>query len=155
MKLDIFKFSQENQSFINYVLNSGIGRSKLVSLCLGKAIADTYTVNTGDVDFMAYFNVTYKTDASILLSDINETFLINIDDTLRYTEKFTAIRYDILCPRDYIMTSKANALIDFFGLSYNLSADEALFIQENWIDINNLLKGFVKLIKEIKNSTGE
>lgn len=158
MKFNLFKLNRENQTFINSVLNRGIGRSRLTSIALAKALSLTYALSPSEVNFDEYFYITFRTNALIILNDINETFLINIDEVLHYLLKFLKVRYQALCGDKslnsdvpFILTPQ-NALLDLLGITQVFTPEESKLIHDEFFKLTELVNGFIPLIKEINDS---
>ncbi len=150
MKIPFYKLTLENQNFVNYLLNTGIGRSRNVSMTLGMSIAKTYAVPTTETDFPEYYDVTYKTSVRTILGIINETFLINIDETENQIKKFMEARYLVSSTSNkIILASKGTAFLDFIGIGSVFSQEEVEYIKDNYLEFNKLLWGFPSLVGEI------
>jgi hypothetical protein len=150
MKIPFYKLTLENQNFVNYLLNTGIGRSRNVSMALAVSVAKTYAIPATEVDFPEYYDVTYKTSVMTILGIINETFLIDIDETERHVKRFMEARYLVSAPSNtIILASKGTAFLDFIGVGRVFSQEEVQYIQDNYLELNKLLWGFPSLVGEI------
>ncbi len=150
MKIPFYKMTTANQNFVNYILNAGIGRTKNLSIALAQVISKTYAIPTIETDFIDYYDVTYKVNVLSLLGMINETFLIDIDTVERYVKKFMEARYLVMSPSKYtILTSKGVAFLDFIGVGKAFSQEDVEYIQDNYLQLTMLLKGFPDLLDDI------
>ncbi len=155
MKIQINTLNSRNQTFINSILNRGISRSKVTSIAIAKALSQTYALSPSDVNIDEYFEMTFKINASVILNDINETMLINIDQTLHYLLKFLKFRYYALCGSQYthdvppIIITRENALFDLLGVSRVFSVEDEIFVKDEFYLLGELVEGFDSLLKEI------
>lgn len=118
------KLCASSMAFTTWLTNSGIGRNKLTSICIGKAIADNLQMSSSVIeDIDSFYRTTLKLDVMSLVSAINELTLIDTESVLNYAASFYAWRYRAAySSRVIICTSQDTAIEDFFGINISIDA---------------------------------
>ena len=157
MNTNAFKLlsSAKLQTFLNGIINQGISRDRLVSIAIGKALSDTYSLSPNEINFDDYFTSMFKINASIILSDLNEVTIIDIDSCLEYTKKFLRYRYQALCGTDAfkspIILTKSNAIYDLLGISLSFTLNDIELINSEFYRLTELVNGFRGVINDINS----
>ena len=148
----ISKLSQDSQSFIAGLSQTGKSSSAEVAFMIGREIANKLDLPSSRVDSPdQYFRVTYQIEAESLINEINEMLVIDVNVTLGYIIKFYNYRYNVAYPdRGVFAVSKDTAIEDFFKISKEF--DKAILdkIKEDPIFFTGLANNLYRLLEELK-----
>ncbi len=125
------KFSPATSTFVSYLVNNGISRSKRVSLLIGKALADRLQMPSSEVENIStYFEGTLAKSVRAVLGGINEVVIIDIEAVMQYTETFFKARYTLLNPKKKTFCTDPETIItDFFGITRVVSKETLIEIK--------------------------
>lgn len=145
------KLCTSSMSFTTWLTNSGIGRNKLTSLCIGKAIADNMQMSSSMVtDIESFYRTTLKLDIMRLVSTINELTLVDTEAVLNYVASFYTWRYRAAySPRVIICSSQDTAIEDFFGINISIDAASLAEIRKDPATAMRVYNSAIVMIKEI------
>lgn len=138
-------------AFTTWLTNSGMGRNKLTSLSIGKAIADSLQISsTAVTDTRMFFMTTHKLAAMGTVSKINEITLVDTDMIMRYVEAFYIWRTKVAYSFNIALCGDPNTVIeDFFGLNVYLDKDSIAELKKDPINAMKVYNDTSFLIREL------
>lgn len=147
----ITKLSPETQEFLNYVASGSRNRSRLTSIAIGRALANTLNLPSCVVeDLQAFYRTNLLINVQSQVSDLNELSLIDVDTVLDYTYRFYAFRYEIAYPKRRMFCQKPEtAVIDFLGANFALDEATMEMIAAAPVDVTKLYNSFVQFFQEL------
>jgi hypothetical protein len=152
--LSITNLTETSRNFILSLANSGNSRSKIVTMCLAKAIADQLPITTaqeGDIKSM-YRNL-FEIEVMKQISDINELCIIDTESIKLYVRAFYVWRYRIAFdPYVALCTNQDTAIVDFFGIKEALDVDAIDVLKNDPIGATKYYNGFMSFLREIKKA---
>ncbi len=120
--IGLTRFNKDVSSFIVQCNNNGSGNTKEFTISLGKLLADKASIPTSPVEDIRSFLNTEKLEIYNILSRINETIIIDIENIVDIFESFYRTRYDLIYGYKRVsFRGEETAIIDFFGLNKHIS----------------------------------
>ncbi len=125
------------KEYIVSLSNSGKGRTKLVSIAIAKAIADTYPLPTGNVgDIKSFFRNTMELDAMRLISNINELSIVDTTAILTYVRTFFIWRYRVAYDPHVVICNNPDTVVqDFFGIDAAIDQDATSLMKAEPVEL--------------------
>jgi hypothetical protein len=142
---NLTKLTEKSRNFILKV-----SPSKLASLALAKAIANTLQLPTFEVkNKNLHYIEKCSAQATMLLSEVNEMCVFNTRQLEETIKDFWLVRYSVAFPPKLIAPN-TNAVFSLLGIQGVLSKDCEEAIASAGPEIITLLNGFMLLLEEIK-----
>lgn len=157
---------RETRNFIENINFSNKGSSNLVSLVLGKLLADNSSLPSSPLNKQSisgyrmnfeensqlvasnFFRTNYELGINKILDIINEWIVLDIKAVKDYAVIFYSTRYNIVYPSTGLfITSQERAIPDFFFISKSISEATLDEIKNNPIEVCRLYNCFSNLLK--------
>lgn len=147
----ITKLSPETQEFLNYIASGNRNRSRLTSIVIGRALANTLNLPSCAVeDLQAFYRTNVLIGVQSRVSELNELTLIDVDAVLDFTYRFFVFRYYAAYPKRTMFCHKPEtAVSDFLGASFVLDEGTLAEIQAAPVDVTKLFNSFVQFFEEL------
>lgn len=148
---------KESKDFILNLVNTGRSRSKIVTLCLAKAIADSLPVSEAiDGDIKVYFRSMFEIPTMQLISQINEICIVDTEAVLEYVRSFYIWRYNSVYGQNVVLAIlPETAVLAFFGIDSVIDPDGIKAIAECPADTNKYYNGFAQLYRQLTATSKE
>lgn len=134
------------------LINSGRSRSKLVTICLGKALADRLDVcdMSPDEDIKIHFRRDHELEVMNFVSTINELAVIDVDNVITYAREFYLWRAMISRGGDIVLcTDPRQLVLNMFSIDHVLDPDALALMEADHIGVMKYYNGFKKLLEEL------
>jgi hypothetical protein len=130
-------------------------RSTAIAIGVGRALSLTLTIPSSPVENMhGHYSTTHEPQIEVLLSKLNEAFIIDVRLCLELTYQFYKFRYDLVHDPmilTNLLPKLAHASTDYFSkdvcdvMTKELSADDDCWYFNTW---QNLVRGLVNAVGE-------
>lgn len=144
------KLSTEVKSFVLQVTNEGSSRKIEFSLALARLLSNRLNMPTSSVlDVENYYCTTLLIGVLECINDINEIFVIDIDQVKKLTQALFMYRYNTLYPLPMVVISRDFSVEDFFGIRKFINEGILTVIKENSVSVMYLNNNLSKLLDDI------
>lgn len=126
-----------------------------IAIGIGRALSLTLAIPTSPVENMhGHYSTTHEPQIEVLLSKLNECFIVDVRLCLELTYQFYKFRYDLVHDPmilTALLPKLAHASTDYFSkdvcdvMTKELSADDDCWYFNTW---QNLVRGLVNAVSE-------
>jgi len=148
------KLNKDSQEFVTRLTNSGTSRKKLVSYCIGKAIADELPMCAqAQTDIRQFFRLTLEMNVSRTLSAINELIVIDPLVVIEYVRNIYIWRYRIAFDPPMAMCSnKDTVTADFLSFSQYVDRDTIATTEEDFFTAMRVYNSARSLYRDLRST---
>ena len=142
----IFKLSDQTRMSLSSLCSVD---PDLIKYALGKALADQMALPGAPIENIEeYFKNSAQTSNFNILSAISEIVPLDYTDMDQYVRLFWKLRYSLVHDNSLKLSRDKNGF-DFFGIGYQLSIEQVIFINEHSVDLCRVYNKFINIINDI------